>query len=358
LKAEEREVIKNLGSAARLVPALAVTAAAVGLAACGSSSSGDSSATAAGGSGGSGGGHYTFVAIPKLKLAYYDAVFGGMQTAAKDLGDKVTQVAPTQGDPSQQVQLIQNQIAQKPDGLLVSAVDPQAVVPALQQARRQGIKTVAYDSDTGQEGRDFWVTAIDGAAMGKTLMEQAAAVKGPAVKYAIVSNTPQAASAITYIKGIEATQKSEFPKAQLVGGIRYGQDNVATSRSVTLDLLNAHPEIQYVIAIGDGVLPGVVQAIENLKKRGTIGVTGLALPSTMKAQLESGAIKVVYIWDPRDLGYMSIEVAHAEAAGKIKAGATTVPGGKLGDHPADAQGKVVVGPPLKITKANLPKYPF
>jgi rhamnose transport system substrate-binding protein len=351
-------VVKYLGGAWRLPSALAITAAAIGLVACGSSSTGSPGGSSASAAGGGGGGHYTFVAIPKLKLAYYDAVFGGMQKAAKELGDKVTQLAPTQGDPNQQVQLIQSEIAQKPDGLLVSAVDPQAVVPALQQARQQGIKSIAYDSDTGQQGRDFWVTAVDGFAMGKTLMEQAAAVKGVAVKFAIVSNSPQAASAITYINGIKATQKSEFPKAQLIGGIRYGQDNVATSRSVTLDLLNAHPEIQYVIAIGDGVLPGVVQAIENLKKRGAVGVTGLALPSTMKPQLESGAIKVVYIWDPRALGYMSLEVAHAEAAGKVKAGARSVPGGTLGAHPADAQGKVIVGPPVRITAANLAKYPF
>ena len=72
---------------------------------------------------------------------------GGVQ-AGKDMGDDFTY--QSNGDPTQQSQLIDAAVNQKPDGLIVSMANPEALKAAIQRAVAAGIPVVTINSGQAQ----------------------------------------------------------------------------------------------------------------------------------------------------------------------------------------------------------------
>ena len=67
------------------------------------------------------------------------------------------EVGPSDASASSQVSLHQHADPAGQDVILIAANDPNAVCGPLKQARRPGIKVVAYDSDTAQDCRDLFI---------------------------------------------------------------------------------------------------------------------------------------------------------------------------------------------------------
>jgi rhamnose transport system permease protein len=61
-----------------------------------------------------------------------------------------------------------------------------------------------------------------------------------------------------------------------------------------------------------------------------VRVTGVSLPSSCRAGIESGLIDSVVIWSTRKLGFFAGAAAHALATGALALGATTFKGGSQG----------------------------
>jgi rhamnose transport system substrate-binding protein len=75
----------------------------------------------------------------------------------RQLGAQRTYVGTTTADVEGQVQVLQNILPQKPDVIVTAALDINAPVPALRQARQRGAVVVTFDADVAPAGRDLFV---------------------------------------------------------------------------------------------------------------------------------------------------------------------------------------------------------
>ena len=66
---------------------------------------------------------------------------------------------PTKATAEEQIAVIDALIAQKVDGIIVSANDADALVPVGKKAMERGIKVISFDSAIGQEGRIMHLNA-------------------------------------------------------------------------------------------------------------------------------------------------------------------------------------------------------
>jgi ABC-type sugar transport system substrate-binding protein len=122
--------------------------------------------------------------------------------------------------------------------------------------------------------------------------------------------------------------------------------------------MTAHPDLKGLIAVASTTCPGVGQAIESAGKTGQVIGTGYGSPNTVRSYLKSGAFGFSVLWNPRDLGYLTVWAGKQLIDGKPFAESNSVPGL---DSPVkyDSATKVLLlGPPAVFTKENVDQYKF
>ena len=126
-----------------------VVAAALVASACSSANSVNVQHNKSGG-GGSGGYKYKIAMVTHGGAgdSFWSIVKAGGVQAGKDMGDDFTY--QSNGDPTQQSQLIDAAVNQKPDGLIVSMANPEALKTAVERAVAAGIPVVTINSGQAQ----------------------------------------------------------------------------------------------------------------------------------------------------------------------------------------------------------------
>jgi rhamnose transport system substrate-binding protein len=135
----------------------------------------------------------------------------------------------------------------------------------------------------------------------------------------------------------------------------YGDDDAATSADKAAALLQSHPNLKGIISPTTVGVAATVKYISGSEYKGKVQVTGLGLPSEMKAYLKDGTVKTVGLWDPGMLGYLGIYAAvNAVSGNDLSAGFE----GGGSSYTPDTDGIVIVGPPAEFTADNVDQFKF
>ena len=95
--------------------------------------------------------------IPKVDNEIFDQVKVSALEAGRELGITITWEAPTSNDGKKQVELIENLIHYKVDGILISCNDAELLKEPIDKAIKAGIKVGTLDSDCPTSNRIFYV---------------------------------------------------------------------------------------------------------------------------------------------------------------------------------------------------------
>jgi ABC-type sugar transport system substrate-binding protein len=77
----------------------------------------------------------------------------------------------------------------------------------------------------------------------------------------------------------------------------------------------------------------------------------------MRDYVHDGTVKTVILWNPVDLGYLTVYAARALCDGTLKRSTRFISAGRLGKREVRGD-EVLLGPPMKFTKANIDRYDF
>jgi len=108
--------------------------------------------------------------IPKVDNRIFDQVKESANQAAKELGIVLTWEAPTSNDGQKQVEIIENLIHYKVDGILISSNDAEMLKESINKAIKAGIKVATFDSDAPTSDRIFYI-GTDNKKAGKVCAE-------------------------------------------------------------------------------------------------------------------------------------------------------------------------------------------
>ncbi|MFL6052613.1 MAG: autoinducer 2 ABC transporter substrate-binding protein [Actinoallomurus sp.] len=276
------------------------------------------SPSASGGSGGAakGGKSLRIAFVPKLiGIPYFTAMQEGGKQAAKDLGVNFIYQGPSTADSAAQIQTVDALISQHVDAIAVAPDDPAAIAPVLQRAKAAGIKVYTSDTDAPGSSSQVFVQQATDKAIGDALVDSLAAQTGGKGKWAIVSCGPTAQNLNTWIKEQQSYTKQKYPNMTLVG-VKYAGEDQDKAASIAKDLMTANPDLKGLVGECTTSAPGVAQAIADTGKTGKVFSTGIATPTAMEKYVKSGAMAKVVLWNPTDLGYLTVWAGAQLANGK------------------------------------------
>lgn len=291
---------------------------------------------------------------------YFEACFKGATEASNELGDiNLIWQAPSKGDPNEQIELIQSAIAQKVDAILVSATDMEALVPVMKQAKDAGIFVATWDADVNKEGRTIFFNQASLEGIGRALAKSLGRILNYEGKYGIVSSTTTAPNQTKWIEWFNKELEEnpdKYGKMEFTE-IVYGGDMDEPAYQAAQGLLKAHPDLNGIMAPGSTMIAASARAIKDSGKTGQVLLTGLGVPSEMRSYVKDGTSPEFVLWNPIDLGYLSIYGTEAWLKGSIEGDGGEFKAGRLGDYKVTGD-EVLLGEGFAYNKENVDSVDF
>lgn len=327
------------------------------LAAC-SQGNGTSATTAQ--SGNSGSAKRTYFVNPKMMgAAYWESAKQGALNAGKDLGVEVIWNGTSEVDVAKQVNMLTDMITRKVNGISVAVNDATSVTNVFKQAKDAGIPVVTFDSDSNNAERSYYVAGDTDQTIGEAflgaLIDQMPEPKG---KVAVMIASASAANIIAWRDAALAKIKKDYPGIEIVG-VYPSNDDMQKAYENAKSFLQANPDLSGILCLAGGETPAACKAVKEAVaagqiKKGQIKIGGMGIPSLVKDYLKDGTMTEAVMWNPMNLGYLSVWVLDQVATGKKITDGQDVPTvGKI----KVIDDKVYSGT-FKLTAENVDNYKF
>ena len=293
--------------------------------------------------------------MPKAKGdPYFVSCRVGAEEAAKDLGVDLIWDGPTGLDAARQNEVIDNWITRKVDVIAVAVENRAGISTVLRKARERGIKVLTWDADAEEDARDFFVNQATSEGIANTLTDEAARLLNGKGEFAIITGALSAANQNEWIAYIKK-RLANHPGLTLVT-IRPSDDDRDKAFAETQTIMRVHPNVRLVMAISAPAVPGAGEAVRQAGRK-DVNVIGLSLPNINKPYVHAGVVQTVVLWNTRDLGYATVHAGIQVVNNALKAGDRSLQVGRLGT--LEIQGsQIILGAPLKFTKANIDQFDF
>jgi ribose transport system substrate-binding protein len=234
---------------------------------------------------------------------FYIAMKAGIEARAKELGANVVFVTANEVV-AQQVDGIQDLVARKVDGILVSPIDAVAVGAAYDAAGKAGIPVISIARHANSANESAFVT-MDEKKIGGEIAAWIAQSIGGKGEIAMIAGPSGAATFRNLAEGFDTVIKTS-PNIKVV----YRKD-VALTREMGLkqaeDILVAHPDVKAIYCANDEIALGASQAIVAAGKGSQVVVTGLnGIPPAMRA-VKAGTVGLTVNLNPIAWGRLGVD---------------------------------------------------
>ena len=295
--------------------------------------------------------------VKNLGNTYFDACANGAKEAAKEAGGiDIIYTASTKATAEEQIAVLDALVAQKVDGLIISANDPSALVPVCKKAAERGIKVISFDSAVAKEGRIMHLNASSTPLIGAKQVQMIAKTLGGKGEVAILSAASTMTNQNSWIEAMkEEWKKPEYKDMPLVATV-YGDDQDDKSYREMQGLIKSHPNLKGVISPTTIGIRSGAKAIVDGGLAGKVFITGLGLPSEMKDYVLKGACDTFAIWNPVDYGYASTQIMIGLLNGGDAGPGKSVKMGRMGEAKIGDNGEAAMAEPFVFDKTNVEQF--
>ena len=263
-----------------------------------------------------------FAVVPKaMNNPFFDLARDGCIKRAKELGTvECVYRGPIEHEPATEVQIIQDLITQRVDGLAISVSDVGALTGVIKAARDAGIHVITFDADAPGSAREAYI-GTNNKDLGRALGEMLVKAQPHAGAYGMVSGGPAAANLNERLEGVrEVVGKAGWKEVS--GSPTYCNDDSALAIQQLNDLTTAHPDLNAVVAVGGWPLfvPEGYRNFFNSNgdrfKSGTlVAVSADTLPAELQL-LKEGDVAALVGQRPFEMGEKAMDALLALHGGK------------------------------------------
>lgn len=296
--------------------------------------------------------------IPQIAgIPYYVAMEEGADRAAEAFGVEYVQEGPTSTNAADQLRIFESFVNQGFDVIAISPLDEETLRPAITRAIDQGIIVLTSDADAPGSGRQFFVAQALDQDLGYTLLDEMVSRIGETGKIAIVSDSPTIQSMQNWIAAVQERAETTYPEIEIVS-VDHTDGTAQRAYQFATDAMTRNPDLKAILGMASTTCPGIAQAVEAAGVVGEVLTAGYCSPNTARAYIESGAMPFSVLWDPADLGYLTVWVGQHLASGGEITGDFEVEGLDATIQYLPETDVILLGPPSVFTAENVADFDF
>lgn len=237
---------------------------------------------------------------------FWQAVKAGADKAAAEFGATVTFEGPeSESQVDRQMDMLAAALSRKPDAIGFAALDSQAAIPLLQQAKDAGIPIIAFDSGVDSD-IPLTTATTDNVAAAALAADKMAELIGGEGKVAVVAHDQTSRTGIDRVDGFVNRIKEAYPKIEVVS-VQYGGGDQLQSTEITKSILLANPDLKGIFGANEGSAIGVANGKTELGSN--IVVIGFDSGAAQKGMINSGVMAGAITQNPVGIGYETVKAA-------------------------------------------------
>lgn len=237
-------------------------------------------------------------------MEFWQVVRAGIQAAAVEFDVEPVIVGPRwEWDIDGQMEILQQVIDDRPDGILLAASDFNRLAPLADQAARQGILVVTMDSALNSTVPVSFV-ATDNVEAGIKAGEEIRRIVPPHRHIAVVSHIPGVATAIDREEGVLQALEGRGPGTVI--GTFYAENDPDRAYAIVTELLDTVPDLGGVVALNENSTIGAGRAIRDHRVAGEVHLVGFDNSQEEIELLERGIVSALVVQKPFNMGYLGV----------------------------------------------------
>lgn len=241
--------------------------------------------------------------IPKgTSHEFWRSVHAGAVKVGRERGVEVIWKGPArEDDRADQMNVVEDAITRGVDGILIAPLDSKALVGPLEDAAKNDIPVVVFDSDVEWDGRASFV-ATDNLEAGRLAGRHMGSVLEGAGKILVLRYQEQSASTTRREAGFLETMAQEFPDIGVVSSNQYGGATRESCTAKAEDLLTRFPDVDGVFGPCEPVTYALLKALRDAGKAGEVVLVGFDATEKMVEGLRQGQIHGLVVQNPFAMG--------------------------------------------------------
>jgi ribose transport system substrate-binding protein len=257
---------------------------------------------------------YIAIVSKGFQHQFWQAVKEGAEKAAEEFDVEITFEGPeseTQVD--KQIEMLQAALDKKPDAIGFAALDSQAAVTLLEKTKEQNIPVIAFDSGVDSD-IPLATASTDNIAAAALAADKMAELIGGEGKVALVVHDQTSVTGVQRRDGFANQIKDKYPNIEIVD-IQYGGGDHLKSTDLAKAIMQAHPDLKGIFGSNEGSAIGVVNAVQEMNKVGSITVIGFDSGKQLIDAIKSGTAAGAVTQNPVGIGYETVKAALAAING-------------------------------------------
>lgn len=249
------------------------------------------------------------VFIPKSTSAtFYLFLVKGAKDKANELGYTIDYQGPaTEADMAAQVDLVRNITKKKPAGILLAALDSEALIPPVEEAIAAGVPVAMVDSGINSDAPVFSIITdqYKGGFMAGEEMAKELGEKGTVANLGIQAGSVSAGRSQGFADAI-----AQYPDMKVLE-TQWTDADAAKSLNIATDIITANPDIAGFFSAAAPIASGIAQAAKakGIDKKVKI-ITFDPSPEILPL-FDDGTISAIIAQDPYQMGYQGVAAIDA-----------------------------------------------
>ncbi len=253
---------------------------------------------------------FRLAVIPKgTTHEFWKSVHAGAEQAAKELGNVeiLWKGSALESDQAGQIQVVQDFIVQKVDGIILAPLDSQGLVDYVAEAHEKNIPVVIFDSALAVEDHIASYVATDNRKGGELAAMELAQALGGQGDVIVLRYKQGSESTYQREEGFLDCLKRDYPNVNILSSEEYaGTTPVEALEKAKQVLQKYRDEVDGIFAVCEPNATGVLAALTDLDLAGKVKFIAFDPNGPLISGLEQGTVHGIVLQDPVHMGYTAV----------------------------------------------------